>query len=519
MPALYPIDTCGVMLITPGSYGEGVMRFSEVFDLPTTSADDWFDTFLPADTALFVDPFLIWDEKQGHWADAHEHLIDFFEMVFELVKESQGNEDGISWKQAQKLLLFPEPFEFCLGVSEGSPHGAGSGKGLQKEMLEGVKVATGLGIDRIAHMEMLTLFQGGMGVDRLSDMTCNILKSYFIEYTQEVVRRHGIPTRPSKVANATWDREFCRWKEGTFELPINPYIDKPVILTPERFLRQMPVATPDGFWSYAWSTAGAELRGDLTFDIARNVGRREKARLARQNPDIVALYLRQLEEEDKEPYSVSDDPNLIVRWYELGAKLTEKKPLQFVAKNPEDFERFIETIIENFRHSIEEQDGWQLLWNKNHGREERAAQALFRSCVIHYCRANDIDLTGESNAGRGPVDFKFSQGWGKRALVEIKLVRNSKFWDGVLAQQPQYQVSEEVDRGFFVAVGYTDAHCHPDLKLKIDEAAQIASQHTGKKITGMLIDARQKTSASKLHDSELASELKRDKPEDDTDPL
>ncbi|MGW6713089.1 hypothetical protein ACWF9X_19840 [Streptomyces globisporus] len=488
------------------------MRFSEVFSVSIASDDDWFDTFLPADTKLFVDPFLIWDEKEGHWATAHDHLIDFFEMVFDLVRGSGGDEKGISWKQAQRLLLFPEPYEFCLGVAEGSPHGSGSGKGLQTDMLEGVKVATGLGINRIAHMEMLTLFQGGMGVDRLSDMTCNILKSYFISYTQNVAKRHGIPTSRVEVANSTWDSEFSRWKSGQHELPINPYIKKPVLLTPERFLRQIPVATPDGFWSYAWSNASEELRGDLTFDIARNVGRREKAKLARQNPDVVALYLKTLEEEEKKPYPVSDDPGLVVKWYELGSRIAKESPLRFIPEGPEDFEKFISIVIDAYKHGIEQQDAWQLLWHEGRAREERVGQALFRSSVIHYCRANDIDLTGESNAGRGPVDFKFSQGWNRRALVEIKLVRNTRFWDGVLAQQPQYQVSEEVDCGFFVAIGYTDAHCAPEMKEKIRKAADIASKSSGKKITGVLVDARPKTSASKLQDRKLGGELKKEDP-------
>lgn len=222
----------------------------------------------------------------------------------------------------------------------------------------------------------------------------------------------------------------------------------------------------------------------------------------------MALYLQHLEEEEKEPYPIKDDPNLAVKWYELGSKFAERSHLSFVPQNPDEFERFIESVIESYRHNIEEQDGWQLLWFKGHAREERAAQNLFRSTVIHYCRANEIDLTGESNAGRGPVDFKFSQGWSRRALVEMKLVRNSKFWDGVLAQQPQYQVSEEVDLGFFVAVGYKDADCHSEIKKKIDKAATLVSQSTGKKIIGILIDARPKQSASKLHDSALSGELK-----------
>lgn len=483
------------------------MRFSEVFDVPVTSEDDWFDTYLPADTKLFIDPFLIWEEKEGLWAGAHDHLIDFFEMVFDLVRKSQGNEQSIYWKQAQKLLMFPEPFEFCLGVAEGSPHGSGSGRGLQQEMLEGVKVATGLGINRIAHMEMLTLFQGGMGVDRLSDMVCNILKGYFIKYTQEVARRHRIPMSRTKVANAAWDADFCRWKEKECELPENPFIKAPLILTPERFLRHIPVASPDGFWTYAWSSQSAELRGDLTFDIARNVSRRDKAKLARQNPDVVALYLKKLEEETKEPYSITEDPNLVVKWYEMGSTLAPSTPLGFSPQTPDQFEEFLQKVIQSFKHGIEEQDAWQLLWFKDHAREERAAQALFRSTVIHYCRANEIDLTGESNAGRGPVDFKFSQGWSSRALIEMKLVRNSKFWDGILAQQPQYQVSEEVSRGFFVAIGYTDSQCHPDILKKIEEAAALVSKTSGKRITGILIDARPKQSASRLSNPELTEEL------------
>lgn len=32
------------------------MRFSEHYNVPTTPGDDWYDTFMPADTKLFVDP-------------------------------------------------------------------------------------------------------------------------------------------------------------------------------------------------------------------------------------------------------------------------------------------------------------------------------------------------------------------------------------------------------------------------------------------------------------------------------
>ncbi|MFC8450608.1 hypothetical protein [Kitasatospora sp. NPDC057223] len=483
------------------------MRFSEKFAVGIGPDDDWFDPFLPADTKLFVDPFLIWEEKDGRWAGAHEHLIDFFAMVFDLIKESKGNERSLAWRQAAKLLLFPEPAEFCLGVAEGTPLGSGSGYGLQKDMLEGIRVATGLGMSRPAHSEIIGLFQGGMGVDRLSDMTCNILKTYFIEYTQEICKRHGIPMQPIKVKNAKWSPDFHRWSDAEYLLPMNDRIDRAVLLTPSRFLRDIPVATPDGFWTWAWGEMSDELRGDLTYDIARHVERRDKAKLARANPDVAVLYLNHLEEEPKHPYPIDDDPRYLIKWYEAGASFAKRSPLSFAPTSPDEFSEFIQAVVEAFKHNIEEQDGWQLLWDGNTGREERLAQALFRSSVIHYCRANDIDFTGESNAGRGPVDFKFSQGWSSRALIEMKLVRNTRFWDGILAQQPQYQISEEVKFGIFVGVAYRDEQVSTQVRDKLKRAAEIASENSGAQIISVLVDARKKTSASKLRDEDLADRL------------
>ncbi|MFI6078875.1 hypothetical protein ACIA5C_45930 [Actinoplanes sp. NPDC051343] len=117
------------------------MRFSEFYEVEKTEVDDWFDPFLPADTPLCVDPFLIYPDAKAPWAGAHDHILDFFAMVFDLVRASGGNTASLAWKKAEALLMFPEPSEFCLGVANGSPHGSGSGRGLQAGMLEGVRTA------------------------------------------------------------------------------------------------------------------------------------------------------------------------------------------------------------------------------------------------------------------------------------------------------------------------------------------------------------------------------------------
>ncbi|MFI7156554.1 hypothetical protein [Micromonospora chalcea] len=475
-------------------------RFSEHFGIEPTAQDDWFDTYLPSDTNFCVDPFLIWSDTDARWFEAHNHTLDFFATAFRLVRESQGNEQSAAWRQAKTFLLFREPKEFCLGLAEGCSDGAGSGRVLQEGMLEGIKTALGLGFDNVPHLEMLALFQGGMGLDRISDAVCDILKSYFIQYTQDIARRHGVPTEPFRVENASWSEEHGCWHTKEVELPLNPFAKKrrPVLLVPKRFLRDIPVVTANGFWRYAWGNHSEELRGSFNYDIARNVDRRVKAKLARQNPAVVASYLKELEHKEHEPYPVDKDPKLRTRWWELGAMMADRLPLDHLPKDHSEFPDFVNAIIQSFRHGVEHQDDWQNFWHHGVSLPEKKVQSLFRSCAQHYCRANDVSIAGEANAGRGPVDFQFAKGWRARTVVEMKLMSNSRFWDGILAQTPQYAISEEVHVAFFVAVAYTDDEMTSNHIDKVHKAARIASQRHGVDVRAVIVDARKKTSASKV---------------------
>jgi hypothetical protein len=503
------------------------MKFTEKYRIDRDFHDDWYDPLLTLDTALYIDPFLIWEEKKGFWRDAHAHLLDFFNMVFSLIRDSKGNESSIYWKKAAQLLLFPEPPEFCLGVSEGSPLGQGSAKGLQKDMLGGTKSAINVGMSRITHMETISLFQGGMGPDRISDAVCNVLKSYFIQYTKEVCEKYQqIETEQILVKNASWSTEYCKWNDEWHDLPVNTvnYTRRgkwrsrkiPVLLTPQRFLRDLPMANADDFWTHSWATLGAELRGNFNFDITRHVGRQEKARLARENPEAVVIYLKHVEELEKKPYPIEQDPRMLVNWYGEGGVIEHISSNKFTPEETADFPKLIDSIVDSYAHGIEHSDAWELLWQTGRGAPERAVQALFRSVVIHYCRSQEIGLSGEANAGRGPVDFKFSRGWSAQALVEVKLVRSSKLWDGILAQLPEYQVSEEVKTGRLLAIAYNDGEYSQNIRAKLAEAAELAAKKHGISIQARLIDARRKQSASKLKDRELSNAL-HDREEKDGD--
>ena len=47
----------------------------------------------------------------------------------------------------------------------------------------------------------------------------------------------------------------------------------------------------------------------------------------------------------------------------------------------------------------------------------------------------------------GPVDFKFSTGYSKRVLLEVKLAHNTKLWNGLQRQLPRY--TKEIFRSMY----------------------------------------------------------------------
>jgi hypothetical protein len=416
--------------------------------------------------------------------------------VLTLMVGSGLRESSSHWQAARRLLLFPEPPEFCLGFSAGTTEGRGSGRKLQIGMLEGGAAAIELSIESVEHFEEMLLFQPGIGADRIGDIVCNVLKQEFVRYTQRIAKRHGIEMAAVRVRHAAWS-EAIGWQDRLVELPINPYSGHGVLLTPSRFLRELPAARPEGLWEWAWSNANEDIRDSFNYDVARNVQKEELGRFARANPGIVKRYLRHLEKRVPSAYDLKKDPNWHVKWYDLGKRLVARLDLPTRGEFKKDFCAAIARILQQFVHNVEEQDGWRLLWAYGRPRRELHIQALFRGIVANYCQAHDIDLNGEANAGRGPVDFKFSSGWEARALIEIKKTANSDYWHGLKRQLVQYLKSEKARCGFFMSVGFRDSDFTQKRQELVRKTAKEVAEETGLDIEVIFVDAREKESASR----------------------
>ncbi|MEJ7623782.1 MAG: hypothetical protein WKF34_07295 [Pyrinomonadaceae bacterium] len=166
----------------------------------------------------------------------------------------------------------------------------------------------------------------------------------------------------------------------------------------------------------------------------------------------------------------------------------------------EEFRKIIVGVIENFRLYIEEQGGWRLLWNEGYSseRSEKNIQVLFKGIVQSECASAGISLDAEVDLGRGPVDFKFSNGYRQRAHLEIKKLENSDFWNGLSKQLPSYMRSDRVVDGWLLAVLFRDTQSNSRRIAKLENRVAKTSAERKLNLNFALIDARPKSSASNL---------------------
>jgi hypothetical protein len=485
------------------------VRFSEAFGVERTADDDWFDPVLSEDTPLYVDPFLVFEDDSELWRDSHDLVVTFFDAALTLVLQGGGRTAGAPGAKALRLLTFPEPKEFALGLAMGSPVGSGTSSHFARQMADALEVIARAVHRKVDYIDLVALFVPGLGVDRISDIFCNILKSRFITYTQDVCVRYDVAVEQLTVRHARWDPSG-RWVDARLRLPRSPVTGRAVLLTPDRFLQDIPQkVTAQGLWSWAETNVNEILRHELNYDLAQALTAAQKAQggrdLARRRPDVAFRYVDVVAAGDHEPYDVRSDPDLRVRWFETGRaaahKLLDEEGRRTPAPRDEDgFCQWVDTLIGELRHAIEDTDLWRALWDDElrKPRIERIVQAVAGAVLAPYCRAANVDISREANIGRGPVDFKFAAGWRRRALLEVKLMSSRKLQQGAAAQLPQYLRSERITCGYYVCVGFTDGDLSDERKNLVQETCRALSHTAGWAIIPRYIDARPQESASKL---------------------
>jgi hypothetical protein len=206
------------------------MRVSKAFGLTKTQAElDFVDVELTEDTPLFVDPFALSIRKDEWSYRCTQHVVSFFQAAINAIHS--GNHD----RARQILTNLSEPNETRLGLSTGMPNGRGvSGKqafDLYEALVESEAAKTGI----LSEMAECDLFVYGIGPDKISDITTNVIRGPLIEYTKHQCELHGIPLTPNVPAGNVWEIGLEDWIGVYADLPI--WDSKPILLVPKATVR------------------------------------------------------------------------------------------------------------------------------------------------------------------------------------------------------------------------------------------------------------------------------------------
>ncbi len=474
------------------------MLFSDHFGILLDGTEEWFDPLLSSDIKLFVDPFLIFQHEFGPFKGSHEEMITYYDYAFNLVAKAAGDRNSHYWKKALSVLAAPEAEELCLGFTARGTGGAGTGKGKARLVAEGIQAAIAFGLSRPEHFETVQLFREKIGPDTISDTVGNILRMRFAVYTERICKRLSIPTKRMPHPRAVFDEKRGRWVQRNITAPTNPYNGKQILLCPKDYLRPLPSINADDYWGYCFDMNADDLKRDFGEEVTRNVNKEVIIENALKNFRSVEDFIAFVEGEGADAYDIENDPKGLIRWYHFTRDYVDTHPTIVKVRSKKDLPVFIDQLIDAFQTFVEDNAGWKLLYTDDGApRSEEICQLAFLGVVKHICHANNIDITREGNIGRGPVDFKFSRGISMRALLEMKLVKNTKFWNGLKRQLPQYMKSESIDIGKFLIVAFdTD---EVDKVQSAEKLAKEASEQVKYNLSCKTVLAEYKPpSASKL---------------------
>lgn len=423
------------------------------------AASGAFNPVLSVDTRLFIDPRLLTKTTVEEFKNSTAAIGDYFAQVMLVVTKIKKVGDPF-WKAADALLTFPEVNGLCIGYSINGNAGSGMGPELRAELLNNVMQIVEAGVDDPVLFELVGVFQDKVGPDRISDMIAKIIIADLVKFTQRVCSDCGIPMETVVYSK----------KLPSDDLPINPLTMTPIILVPKELLSDLPIANHYG--DIREITAhNQELRDELNMLIGSSLSAATLAdrKKATRNtfikyPDILRHVLQTYLKAQPSFYDFENDPSGEVIWYEASKKVVDQQPLSLsLSAKPtlDEVEAVVIKICEHFGSLVTNNQLAKLLYDaKDKPKHESAAQLLFFGIASAYCAANDLDLSPESDAGRGPVDFKISSGFTGKVLVEIKLTSNYQLRHGFEAQLPIYQAAEGTTRGIYLVIdngGYTEA--------------------------------------------------------------
>ena len=249
-------------------------RLVDYFNIPVTQETVNFAIpFLDEDIPLYLDPFLLWKSPSQQDNALHSILINSFNHLG--VLSNKGNiTDAKSF-----LINLSECSEVGLGTGK-SKRGLKISEGIAGEIINLFKNIPQIKSGGFSHFEEIQLYVNNISKDRISDIACNLLKSFMIDFTQQECKKYELPMIEFNDMNV-YSSKSNRMEKENVNLPYNPENNTPIIFVPKRWLRFTPWINYDDYFNKAFVTKEDE-------DILEKV---DILNHNRHNYDVVQAYI------------------------------------------------------------------------------------------------------------------------------------------------------------------------------------------------------------------------------------
>ena len=207
-------------------------RLNDFYDLPFSQEQVSFAIpLLDEDLPLYVDPFLLWKSPSQQDNSLHVQIIAAFNYLGSLFLKNKEEE------ATNLLIKLSECDEVGLGNSR-SREGLKIGPKIAVDILSLFQNIPQVQKSGFTHFEEVQLVVEGVAQDRISDVACNLLMSFLVDYTIDECKRWSIPAAKSSID--IYNCKSNRFTAEEVELPVNPETNRSVVFVPKRWLRFVP---------------------------------------------------------------------------------------------------------------------------------------------------------------------------------------------------------------------------------------------------------------------------------------
>jgi len=463
-----------------------------------------FNITLITDLPLFIDPFLLFNSKKVEYQRLHDAMIAYLRFLRDRAAATNiGPGLNAAWYR------FPEIRQTWLGFSVSGNQGLGLGQSFGNALQQNLAdVFRDFGQEKLtkgSHLEKLCLIAEGVGNDKISDFTTNLIHGYLLEYTQRFATAHIDRKHLREVAapRATFNFNTESWEVGRYLLPM--HAGDYVLLTPKDMLTKDHTWINRGdllrdFESIPDAVPSAQLRDQINNYFRKRLPQeptredRERAAISTisEYPVLIDAFIRRKEDTGERAETISNEKvaqstTLYVRQFGRLAQLLQSAS-RFYELSGDTYAEAYERVM-YFKDVVENKGGHVLFYVKGKPVErETDVHVMYRLTWF----GTNSDVTREANDGRGPVDFKISRGRHDKTKIEFKLASNSQLKRNLKRQVGIYQRASDAPRALKVIVYFSRPQL--DRVLRIQRELELE-----KDPSIVLVDARadNKPSASK----------------------